>query len=80
MMQKGKEADIFSRLQPKLEKKQQIACFHSLMCLTLDQLWSVCYKREEAKPYVKARRLKNKTKPAKDAIHYSPATFEEMIA
>ena len=80
MMAKTKEADNWARLQPKLDKRQQIACFHALMCLPLDHLWSVCYKREEAKPYVKARSVKGKRKPAKDAIHYSPETFEKMIA
>ena len=80
MLQKGKEADTYSRLQPKLDKMQQTACFHALMCIVLDHLWSVCYKREEAKPYVKARTQNKKKKPAKDPIHYSPATFEKVIA
>ena len=75
-----KLADNWSRLQPKLHKRQRIACFHAMICHVLDQMWSVCYKREEAKPPVKRRMIKGKVKPAKDAIHYSPEDFESMIA
>ena len=38
MMQKSKEADRFSRLQPKFCRRQRAACFHAQMITVLDYL------------------------------------------
>ena len=50
------------------------------MITVLDYLWRLFYTGEEAKPWHEAVYRNGKKIPAKEAIHYTPATFEKLVA
>ena len=50
------------------------------MITVLDYLWRLCQTGEEAKPWCKAVYRNRKKIPAKEAIHYTPAKFEQMVS
>lgn len=72
---KLKSADTWAQLQKSLDPQWIEASGHAMHTHVLDQMWGVCQRGDESKPY----RKRSKSTPAKDAVYYCPADFERMI-
>lgn len=72
---KMQAADTWARLQKSLGPLLNEQSVYATYAHVLDQLWGVCQRGDESKPY----RSRNGKQKAKDEIYFCPAVFEKMI-